>query len=177
MLCDARDHASPSQHASATRVKRYKGTCAVEHIILALRSLRSRCAAGSGWLHTSRLAHEQRQQRPQQSAEEEEEAVPAQARCDSTAARRTVAHTTAGAVAVHTVPTRRRREPLPCWTTGGRRHYHAIWGRRRPHVQLCPADRLLPRARGGTTQGPARALRLRRACPAMDQASPLLADG
>ena len=25
MLCDARDHASPSQHASATRVKRY--TC------------------------------------------------------------------------------------------------------------------------------------------------------
>ena len=25
MLCDARDHASPSQHASATRVKRYKG--------------------------------------------------------------------------------------------------------------------------------------------------------
>ena len=28
------------------------------------------------------------------------------------AARRTVAHTTAGAVAVHTVPTRRRREPL-----------------------------------------------------------------
>jgi len=45
--------------------KRYKGTCAVS-FVLALRSLRSRCAAvGSCWLHTSRLAHEQRQeQRP-----------------------------------------------------------------------------------------------------------------
>ena len=105
--------------------------------VLALRSLRSRCAAGSGWLHTSRLAHEQRQQ--------EEEAVPACAHGEGTTARRTVAHTTAGAVAVHTVPTRRRREPLPCWTTGDRWHYHAIWGRRRPHVQLCPADRLLAR--------------------------------
>ena len=58
MLCDARDHASPFIARHSDGVKRYKGTCAVEHIILALRSLRSRCAAGSGWLHTSRLAHE-----------------------------------------------------------------------------------------------------------------------
>ena len=54
--------------------------------------------------------------------------------------------------------------------------YGAVGGHMCSFAQLTDYSRGLER-RGGTTQGPARALRLRRACPAMDQASPPLADG